>query len=65
MYQTEPLCYQQTAVRWETTQRDKPPLIPGELLLTQMCREWQGKKGFLKGGRKPHFSQSLQLPICA
>lgn len=67
MCQTEHLCYQQTAARWQTTQRGKPPLTPGELLFTQMCREWQEKKVFLTGGKKKQntFFQNLQLSIRA
>lgn len=67
MCQTEPLYYQQTAARWQTTQRDKPPLIPGELLFTQMCREWQEKKGFLRGEKKTYkifFSQFAIVCTC-
>lgn len=68
MCQTEPLYYQQTAARWQTTQRDKPPLIPGELLFTQMCREWQEKKGFLRGEKKTYkifFFHNLLLYVHA
>lgn len=65
MCQTEPLYYQQTAARWQTTQRDKPPLIPGELLFIQMCREWQEKRGWiLKKKKKQQRTKTFFFKIC-